>query len=766
MIKGIPFITGKSANYEGLLSRFLPPIPKGIGSKWVTENLAAGSWVFDPFGSSPEFALEMARAGFRVLISANNPISRFIVEFGANPPSKDDLRSALAELASTRVGEERLEIHIQQLYETKCSQCGQSVIAQAFLWERDATAPYAKIYECKNCGDSGERAVIQSDIDLAKSFTAASLHRTRVLERITPPGDLERNNVEEALSVYLPRAIYVLITLANRLNSLLASPNILKPTESIHQLCLIALVINALDRGNNLWSYPSGRLRPKQLSASPRFREANLWHTLEESIDQLAIEREPVPLSIFPHYPPAGGGVVLYRGPLRNLSEDLTRSTAAKSIQFDAISTVIPRHNQAFWTLSALWAGWIWGHDAIGSFRSVLRRRRYDWSWHCAALNSAFDSLANILRVKMPLFGLIPEAESNFLCAALIAAQRSGFALSGIALRADTKLSQVYWDFEPGTQKDYQLPATTLLEDQQVELIVIQGVKNLRKRGEPEPYITSYTSALLSLSENQGISRDEQISAADEYSRIHQLIEKSLSYKHGFIRYGGGEKSSERANIWHQDVQDPTNLLSDKVEIEIYQLLAERVLHDLQSIDQSICDIFPGLMTPDFELISTCIESYSTKESLESGEIILRNQDDPERRTLELAAIRLSLCDLGHRLGFSAQGQNPIIWLDGEDSIRLVFYVSSSASIGNIIFTSQHPPDKSIIVLPGARANLIMYKLRFNPHLNQSIEDGWRFLKFRHFRHLLESPSLSKDNLDTLLALDPLTESPAQMRLL
>jgi hypothetical protein len=189
-------------------------------------------------------------------------------------------------------------------------------------------------------------------------------------------------------------------------------------------------------------------------------------------------------------------------------------------------------------------------------------------------------------------------------------------------------------------------------------------------------------------------------------------------------------------------------------------------LDTIIGLDQSICDKFPGLLTPDYELINSCIESYCATAPLESQRIRLRTQDEPQRRTLELASIRLSICDLGDHLGYSSKGEDPIIWMDRDGHPRLVFYVSSSAGIGNTIINPTHSPENSIVVLPGARANLILYKLRHNPILNQEFNRGWRFLKFRHLRHLLESPSLSKENIDTLLVLDPLTESPAQMRLL
>lgn len=765
MIKGMPFNTGKPGDNIGLLSRFLPPIPEGMASKWATDNIATGSWILDPFGSCPEFSLELARTGYRVLIAANNPIARFLLDLGANPPTEGELRSALAELASARVADERLEIHLQQLYRSICSQCGQAVIAQAFIWDWEADAPYAKIYECSSCGESGEHPVNQQDIDLAQSFSTSPLHRMRVLERITPPGDSERANVEEALSVYLPRAIYALVILINRLDSLLVSAPLNLSNQSKRDKCLIALVLSALDAGNNLWSYPSGRPRPKQLSSSPQFIEENLWLTLEKTVETLSSDREPVEFSIYPNLPTDNRGITLYEGRLRDLIEEISQPNSSNRIDFEALATVIPRHNQAFWTLSALWSGWIWGQEGIGSFRSALRRRRYDWSWHCGALNSAFNSIAALIPGNIPAIGLIAEAETSFLSATVIAAARAGFNLKGIALRVDSKLAQLHWEYTPGRERPYQISTVDLVEDQQREMIVSVGMEQITKRGEPTPYLIAYTAALLSAAEHQFFSKDERISPADEYSRIDQLIENALSSRNDFVRFGGGEKSPERANLWLHDLEFPSKPLADNVEIEVYQLMTDRKFEDLISIDQSICEIFPGLLTPDYELIRSCVESYSAGDSFKVGKFSLRVQDEPQKRTLELASIRLMLCDLGERLGFSSQGDNPITWIN-EDQVFLVFYVSSSAAIGSIIYNSTSPPVKSVIVLPGARANLVLQKLRKNSFLNEEYERGWRFLKFRHLRHLLESPSLSRENFDTLMGLDPLTESPAQMRLL
>jgi hypothetical protein len=763
MRENYPYFPGRQLDESGLLSRFLPPIPEDLIYPWIDNRVPTGSLIFDPFGASPDLALQVARGGYKVLTCVNNPIARFLIALEANPPSEDDFSSALAELARSRIGNERLEIHLANLYQTECSKCGNPVIAEAFIWERDASSPHSKIYDCIHCGDSGERPVVQSDIDLSISFPATSMHRMRIIERISPTDETIRRNLAEALSVYLPRALYGLVTLVNRLESLRVSSPQDDPTNAIRQNCLIALVLFALDYGNNLWTHPSGRARPKQLSASPIFRENNIWFVLEKGALQLPSRLAPVNISVYPNLPQEKGGICVFEGPLRNLCEELDSTSFDDLANLSAVITAIPRHNQAYWTLSALWAGWIWGRETLGEFISVLFRRRYDWSWHCAALNNAFSTIERMVIEHTPVLGLIPEAESNFIQSTIVAAGQSNYSMKGISLRADKHFAQIHWDSHRESEK--QITAPFVLEDQMQKLVVSSAINYLDQRGEPAPYITLHANALFNLANNKGISEGRSTSSAEEYSRIQHLIEKSLTYQHGFLRHGGSEKSLENAILWHQEINEPESMLSDKVESKIRQLIDDREGIELSSFDHLVCEIFRGMMTPDFGLVNNCIDSYCKKDDFQSGSIVFREQDKPGKRSLEIASNCLALHDLGSNLGFSTSGDNPVIW-NLQKEISHVFFVVSTAEIGNIVFNSPYPANKSILVIPGARSKLLLYKIRKNFYLNQIINQGWRFLKFRHLRHLLDSPTLTRENLDIELNLDPLTESPAQMRLL
>ena len=113
MFGALPYIPGNAIKNPEPLSRYLPPIPDGVISSWLNKNVPQGSWVLDPFCASPRIAVEAARAGYRLLVTANNPIARFLLEMAADPPKSDDLKSALAELSASYKADERMEPHIR-----------------------------------------------------------------------------------------------------------------------------------------------------------------------------------------------------------------------------------------------------------------------------------------------------------------------------------------------------------------------------------------------------------------------------------------------------------------------------------------------------------------------------------------------------------------------------------------------------------------------------------------------------------------------------
>jgi hypothetical protein len=749
MTRLLPYLPGVSTEKTIPLGRYLPPIPTGVISAWLRANLPdpAQGLILDPFGAAPHLALEAARAGYRVLVAANNPITRFLLDFTARAPQQKTLRAALAELAAANKGDERIEPHIRALYASECQRCNAAVMVEAFLWERDAPAPYAKRYTCPHCRFDGEAAANTADAERAARFTAnRGLHHARALERVAPLNDPNRPHVEEALAVYLPRAVYALVTLINKSLALRLPPD--------QQAALTALLLNASNAGNTLWAVPSGRERPLQLISPPRWRENNLWLALEDAVQTWASDDTPVALTTWPELPPDGqGGICIFEGRLKHLADELPRLPIA------AVAAALPRPNQAFWTLCALWAGWLWGHEAIGPFASVLQRRRYDWAWHTTALSAALGSLAENLPEHTPFFGLLSPVESGFLSAATISAGHSGFDLQALALSDEPTMAQVWWQRGQNAQQN----------GGKVEYLHRHGLETslsfLRDRGEPADHLHLTAAALLGMGRQTCFRiQTQEPTPADLYAQVQTALREILTYRGGFLRYNVGE-TLETGLWWLRQANESAQPLSDRVEKALVNFAVTHEQFSFAELQTALCQEFTNLLTPGEEYVRRCLASYA--EQIAPDRWKLRPSEQPAARRDDLAAAQANLVQLADRLGLRALDPSPLRWVDAGGTTRYWFYLKASAMLSGVLLQPESPLAQTILVVPGSRADLIACKLKRDPRLQQAIEQGARFLKFRHLRALLDRPpdALTLATLDEHLAADPLTETTPQMRL-
>ena len=790
----LSYIPGLLPPHPGPLGRYLPQVPVGVASTWLKRQAPSGAWVLDPFGSSSRLVIEAARAGYRVLVASNNPIDRFLIDLAANPPTEAEMRSSLADLGATMKGDQRIEPFLQNLYTTTCPQCQQEVSAEAFIWDRGATVPFTRILHCLHCGESGEFPVIQSDEIKLAQLPSSHLYRSRALERVTPLDDPDRAFVEEALDVYLPRALYALFTLINKVESL--------PTS--RRRPITALLLATFDQANTLWLHPTQRARPRQLTVPPHFRENNIWVAMVEAIENwtqaFPAGSERLPIVHWPQHPPDTGGICLFQGRLKDLIEQLRAVNAPgenrATLTIHSVISALPRPNQAYWTLSALWSGWLWGREAAAPYKVALHRRRYDWNWHCNALNSIFNSLKEILQPGVKIFSSIGETEPGFLSAALLAAASAGLELDGISMCQSEDQAQIEWSQLLSAPKhSTELPKQSIVE-KFIEIAQQTGLEYLRQRSEPANYLQLHTSALAGIIENNIIQVPEasktgkdEVLPAEYFSMLQSSFQQTFTYRSGFIRFHGSPNSLETGQWWVRETNNPINAmedesiktksewitytrdldapLADRVEIEIVRALIKQNQLTQNEIDEIIFRKFRGLYTPELDLLRTCLESYAEPDSAGSIYWRLRSQEAPMQRRSDLDVIYRLIQELGQKLNFTMGQPNPlirqVIWQDDNERLAYVFFPIASAVIGKLITTLEFIPQRSFLVYPGGRAALIRYKLRRDPRLQAFIDQGWRFLKFRHIRRLAENDQLTRENLDDQLDLDPMGNQDPQI---
>ncbi len=751
-----PYIAGLKPADPGPLSRFLPPLEEGVISVWLSHlNLSfdaaqgrSGSWLLDPFGFSPRLVLEAARNGYRVLVTANNPVARFLVEMFANPPAQFEFTAALADLGAVKKGDERLEGHLQSLYLTKCEKCDQQIYAQAFLWRKGEEVPYARIYECKHCNDSGERVVTDEDIERAKKIAETdALHRSRAFEKVVALHDEDRFYAEEAIQYYLPRPLYVLTTVINRLDSLNLSAE--------RKRALTALILIACDAGNTIWAHPAERPRPKQLSTPGQFREHNVWMMLERGLSLWTETGSTVPCEAWPKKIPESGGICIYDGRLKDLKHEVK-----KEIPIAAVIGSLPRPNQAFWTLSALWAGWLWGKDAVEPYKVALRRRRYDWAWNATALHSAFNHLNELLPDGVPFFGLLPEPEPAFLTSVFSAASTSAFSLQSVALRTEHDAVQIVWKNE---QKQ---------KAQNMDIHVLQNAiqEYLTTRGEPASYLHVHTAGLIALAEARALKQPD-LEFDESLRKTSALFESALKGDEKFVHYSTGEsvetgmwglRPPERASGRSERsrellaAQSKDESLSDRVEIAIVTFLQKNQSAIYLEIENELYPLFTGLMTPSKGLIYAILNSYAERED---GYWKLRAEDVSSARRDELNNISALIETIGKRLEYKTRKEDKLlIWDENGKPVRS-FYVLASALIRRALETSAAD---TIIVIPGGRAALAAYKLQRDPALAARLKNV-RVVKYRLLRTLSEVPILTRESFEEQIASDPVEKSTGQM---
>jgi hypothetical protein len=194
----------------------------------------------------------------------------------------------------------------------------------------------------------------------------------------------------------------------------------------------------------------------------------------------------------------------------------------------------------------------LWGREAVGAFKSVLRRQRYDWAWHTNALSSVFKNLANILEAGTPILGLVGEAEPGLIGATLIAAGTSGFQLKSMAIRPEEEQAQITWQIESNRAR----PKFGVFVTQAA---LEYAKKFLKLCSEPQSYLITISAAFMGITQSwNSLStvRSSELRTSDEtpnqpnepvepaeptpsliYTSTYNAAREALSYRSGFLRY-------------------------------------------------------------------------------------------------------------------------------------------------------------------------------------------------------------------------------------
>ncbi len=742
----VPYIAGNSAPTQLPLGRFLPPIPAGMVEKWCQANLKPDDWVLDPFGFSPMTIIEIASAGHPILAAVNNPIQAFLVKIIASAPQQGELVAALQDLAVSTKGDDRMEPYIRGLYEVKCANCQRTVEADSFLWKKGEEHPFAAQVACPFCGANDEQILTDDAQESLSQLPPMRLHQARALNRIADVDDPLREQVENALNTYPIRPLIILQTIINKLENLEQSPR--------RRDLLTALILAAADRGNTLWAHPTPRERPRQIVIPSIFAERNLWKVMEEAINAWQIVKSPIPVRDWGDTAQPAEGIYLFEGRFKEIDP------MPEENLFSAVIAGIPRPNQAFWTLSALWTGWIWGKEAVTPIRQVLSRQRYDWNWHTNALRSVFEAVHTFYHPQIKFWGLIAENEPLLLLATLLAADNSGWQLTKYAQSTDDQIAQCAWQ-----PSDPNKP--TLLPSQAINLAQKSVEDFLLQKAEPAAFQLVHAAAVTGLAYHNNLAMDIFIQNRNQAcSETQKWLETLFQIPNLLTRVAGGTASLD-SGIWFLENPEGAEMpLIDQIEIEIIRHLIDNNTTSAQQIRQCCNAAFPGLLTPEDVGLLNCLESYADCIDPEEHLWQLRDTETPEKRREDIRAIRISLAKIGDKLHYRVEEGDPMLWYQNQSPIPdYSFHIFASAAVSQHLRKSSTDATTKLLVIPGSRANLLAFKRERDPLLVKRLDRDFLIVKFRLVRDLEVNPLLSRELFKEQIIVDPPEYRSSQLAL-
>ena len=755
------------------LARYLPPYYPNSITQFIKNNPLpknssnSPAIILDPFGSSPLAIVELAQHGIPVLVCCNNPINRLLIELFSQPPSTEELISLISEIAAIKKGDTRLETYIRSYYQSTCNSCGAEVEVETYVWgKKNNDLNYhlqQKKYHCQECGQNGEFPINDRDIQLLGKMPPFDIYENEAANKVVSVNDPEWQSVLETVHLHPQRSLYILLTLLNKVDSILITNQDKKRFS--------ALYLGLVDSANGLWPYPARAYRPKQLVPFSQFIEHNLWLEIEKTVEKWEFIpfREDFPQVV--HYPqkPTSNEICIFEGRFVDLMKK------EPDLEFSQIVTTLPRPNQAYWPLSAIWAGWLLGKESVSPYKNVLQRKRYDWGWHCRALKNTFLEIIETNQSTNSVAGFIEENEPNFLAAALIAGDLAGFELSEFAMQSDMRRAQFVWKVPI---KTFDKPKTNF-QKQEIEELLQRRIEQalsaeIDKAHEPIPINNAHAIAMTQ-SVTVTPSANDTLSPKFTLKDIYQtdqsidfpntflnLFEKCIDKSNVLALIPGESKSIENKYVWKKDFTQNNQIsLSDQIEQFVYSLFTENKKLSYEDFLTKIFERFCGFSTPNQEFLNICLISYATP--LQKSEFWeLKNGENRLNRQNDLIEMETIIHHLGEKFNLIVKSNQILQWLNKNEVVISEWKIQTTGNLSEISFVDDRDINRYLLV-PGSRVNIVLNKIHHNPILSEVLQKYWKIVRFRQMRWLIDQPDVDFEHIENWLNYDPIAYENPQL---
>jgi hypothetical protein len=96
---------------------------------------------------------------------------------------------------------------------------------------------------------------------------------------------------------------------------------------------------------------------------------------------------------------------------------------------------------------------------------------------------------------------------------------------------------------------------------------------------------------------------------------------------------------------------------------------------------------FQGLRTPALSFLQACLESYAEPLPQSPGFWQLKPREKPALRQQDIQTMREKLVELGQRLNYQIEGENPLRWQAENGETAYMFFLFASSMIGRFVYS-------------------------------------------------------------------------------
>jgi hypothetical protein len=697
-------------------------VPPAVARAAIEQHTPPGAVILDPFASSLGVIQAAVDLGRKVIAASFSPINALALRATLWPA---DARPAFTHLEDALKAAHRLNENILKLYSANCPTCGKAAIAQHFIWDRERQQPVEKHVLCAVCGENAG-LIEDEDFRELKKLDARGLPFWRLHGRVIERNHEDAERVSDVLDAYTPRAQAALSDILPKFEAL----------SEEDRSALRPALLATLDACTALHTPDEARY-PSGLKPPARFLERNVWLELERQVSLLPAVSPSLPRAatideLFASGTPAVCLLVL---PARELARRLPERSSP------LVVTHPPLPRPGFWSLSAVWAAWLWGRQSslVDHVLPLLSRKRTSWEWQWRAIGSALNVLRPALGDDARVVMSFPAEEAILDSVTLAAAA------------AQQRVESLVCDPLDGVRATWRAePAGPVSAPEDTLRLILQ------ERGEPAHALVLRAGLLAALGQTAALTEIAQQPEGEQtpLAVLRGQIDRAWS--------AAALREIEPHRWWLMLPPAPAAPLADRVEQCARERLHERGEWHADTLLQQLYQDFPGHLTPDRALVATVIHSYA--EDIHFERIRLRAEDHGEARRAEVDEVCLLLQQIGNRLGVEVgvtarpEGQRRIVWSKAGETIH-AFVVQPTAEIAPMLSA-----DSGVLVIPGGRATLLQHKIARDARLRKT---RWQVLKFSSLRRAAQHGDLSLATFALAFGLEPPIEQPAtQIQLL